>query len=66
MAALRAECGDIIKAVTELGLLERESRNLQEQVDGEMAKETAVKLDRVAADLEQVKKETAMLLKQKQ
>lgn len=49
-----------------MGLLERESRNLQEQVDGEVAKETAVKLDRVTADLEQVRKETALLLKPQQ
>lgn len=61
---MHSECSDIIKAVTELGLLERESRNLQEQVDAEMAKGTAVKLDRVTADLEQVKKESALLLKQ--
>lgn len=47
-------------------MLERESRNLQEQVDAEIAKETAIKLDRVTADLEQVRKETALLLKQKQ
>lgn len=65
LAALHSECGEIIKAATELGAIERECRNLQDQIEAEKTKETAAKLERVNADIEQVKKETAMLLQQK-
>lgn len=62
LAALHSECGEIIKAFEEMGQIERESRNLQDQVDAEITKETATKLDRVLADIEQVKKEIAALI----
>jgi Tfp pilus assembly protein PilO len=50
--------------VTDLGAVERECRNLQEQIDSETAKETAVKLERVNKDLQEIRKETEVLLKQ--
>lgn len=61
---LRDECGNILKAISDLGLAERESRNLQEQIETEKVKEVAVKLNRVYSDLEQIQKETQMLIKQ--
>ncbi|KAJ8946713.1 hypothetical protein NQ318_006971 [Aromia moschata] len=64
LAALRDECSSILKAVTDLGLAERESRNLQEQIENEKSKEIAAKLERVNSDLEQIQKETQSLLKQ--
>ncbi|KAJ8919437.1 hypothetical protein NQ315_016535 [Exocentrus adspersus] len=64
LASLRDECSSILKAVSELGLSERESRNLQEQIDTEKSKEVAVKLNRVYTDLEQIQKETQVLLNQ--
>ncbi|KAJ8949666.1 hypothetical protein NQ314_008127 [Rhamnusium bicolor] len=62
LAALRDECSCILKAVNDLGLAERESRNLQEQIETEKSKDFAVKLDRVCSDLEQIQKETQLLL----
>ncbi|KAJ3657680.1 hypothetical protein Zmor_009467 [Zophobas morio] len=64
LAQLRDDCSVIIKAVTDLGAVERECRNLQEQIDSETAKESAVKLERVNKDLQEMKKETETLLKQ--
>ncbi|CAH0560840.1 unnamed protein product [Brassicogethes aeneus] len=63
LAALRDECSGILKAVEDLGLSERESRNLQEQVETEKVKDIGKKLERVNQDLEQMKKETNILLK---
>lgn len=62
LAALHSECGDIIKIATEIGTVQREARNLEDQIEVEMAKGTAAKLERVLADIEQVEKETALLL----
>ncbi|XP_018580090.1 coiled-coil domain-containing protein 22 homolog [Anoplophora glabripennis] len=64
LATLRDECSSILKAVSDLGLAERESRNLQEQIETEKSKEVAAKLNRVYTDLEQIQKETQILLKQ--
>lgn len=63
MAQLRDECSSIIKAVTDLGSIERECRNLQEQIDFETTKDSAVKFERVSKDLQEVRKETELLLK---
>lgn len=46
--------------------MERESRNLQEQIDAEATKGTQAKLERVERDLEEVRRETALLLKQRE
>lgn len=59
------EYSEVSRASTELGSIIRESRNLQEQVDTEEAREIGARLDRVMADLNQVRSETATLLKQK-
>lgn len=61
LAQLRDDCSSIIKAVTDLGAVEREYRNLQEQIDSETAKESAVKLERVNKDLQEIRKETESL-----
>ncbi|EFA01483.2 Coiled-coil domain-containing protein 22 homolog-like Protein [Tribolium castaneum] len=65
LAQLRDDCSSIIKAVTDLGAVERECRNLQEQIDSETGKESAVKLERVNKDLQEMRKETEQLLKQR-
>ncbi|KAJ8966465.1 hypothetical protein NQ317_011452 [Molorchus minor] len=62
LATLRDECSSILKAVTDLGLAERESRNLQEQIETERSKEVAAKLERVCSDLEQIQKETQSII----
>lgn len=63
LATLRSECNDVVQAVTDLGLVERECRNLQEQVDAEMSREIGVKLDKVNADLAEIRHETTALMK---
>lgn len=57
------DCSKILQAITNLGLAERESRNLQEQVEAEINKEIGAKLERVHNDLQEVRKETALLMK---
>lgn len=66
LAALHNECDEIIKTVTNIGLAERESRNLQEQVDMEISKGTSAKLEKVNNDLEEVRKEISLLLKKRE
>lgn len=66
MVALHTECEEVIQTVTNLGLVERESRNIEEQIDAESAKGTQAKLERVQNDLLEVRKEAATLLKQKE
>nr|XP_022906942.1 coiled-coil domain-containing protein 22 [Onthophagus taurus] len=65
LATLHSDCGAIIQAITELGLTERESRNLQEQIDSEVMKSTGVSLERVNVDLQNVKKEILALENEK-
>lgn len=57
LATLHEDCSHVVQSVTDLGNLERDSRNLQEQLDIEQGKETAAKLNRVYADLIEVRKE---------
>lgn len=63
LATLRTECGNVVQAVTDLGLAERECRSLQEQVDAELAREVSLKLEKVNADIMEIRRETAMLMK---
>ncbi|CAH1959136.1 unnamed protein product [Acanthoscelides obtectus] len=62
LASLRDECSLILRAVTELGQTERESRNLYEQIETEKSKEISLKLERVTSDLAQIEKETHTLV----
>lgn len=64
LAALHNDCGEIIQAITEMGVIERESRNLQEQIDIEVSKATGVSLERVNADIQNIKKEILVVREQ--
>lgn len=64
LATLHNDCGAIIQAITEMGVIERESRNLQEQIDIEVGKATGVSLERLNTDIKNVKKEIATLMEQ--
>lgn len=66
LVALRDEFNITLKAVSDVGQIEREIRNLQEQIDSENAKEIGVKLERVESDLLQIQKETQSLMKYSQ
>lgn len=61
LAALRDEFNTILKAISDVGQIERECRNLQEQMDTEKSKEIGAKLNKVNADLLQIQKETESL-----
>lgn len=61
LATLHEDCSHVVQSVTDLGNLERDSRNLQEQVDNENGKATSDKLNRVLADLREVGKEIKQL-----
>ncbi|KAB0799648.1 hypothetical protein PPYR_07528 [Photinus pyralis] len=61
LATLHGDCGEVVQAVTNLGLVERECRNLQEQIDAELLRETGSKLERLNADIAAIKKENAEL-----
>lgn len=63
MAALRDEFNIILKTLEDLGVVERECRNLEEQIEIEKSKEVSVKLERVISDLRQIQKETDMMKK---
>lgn len=62
VAGLHNDCNEIVQAITNLGMVEREARNLQEQVDNEISKEYGTKLERVNRDLQEIRKELATLM----
>lgn len=64
LAGLHKDCNEIVGAITNLGLLEREYRHLEEQVETEITKEYGTKLERVNRDLQEIKKELGMLMEQ--
>ncbi|KRT86596.1 hypothetical protein AMK59_310 [Oryctes borbonicus] len=64
LATLHNDCGEIIQAITEMGVIERESRNLQEQIDTEISKAVRISLEQVNTDMQNVKKEIASLIEQ--
>ncbi|XP_045480720.1 coiled-coil domain-containing protein 22 homolog [Harmonia axyridis] len=66
LVSLHSECGEIVKIISDIGFVERECRNLQEQLDIESAKQISVKLMRVTEDLEKIKEENSNLQKQVQ
>ncbi|KAK4886403.1 hypothetical protein RN001_002674 [Aquatica leii] len=62
LATLHKDCGEVVQAVTTVGLVERESRNLQEQIDAELCKEVTSKLERLNNDIIEMKRENALLI----
>ncbi|KAF5285613.1 hypothetical protein FQR65_LT13094 [Abscondita terminalis] len=62
LASLHNDCADVVQTVTNVGLVERECRNLQEQIDAEMSKEIKNKLERLNNDIAEMKKENALLI----
>ncbi|XP_017774067.1 PREDICTED: coiled-coil domain-containing protein 22 [Nicrophorus vespilloides] len=60
LATLHINCDGIIQTVNDLGFIERESRNLQDQIDAELDKDMATKLERVNADIVELRKETKL------
>ncbi|KAF5302283.1 hypothetical protein FQA39_LY10322 [Lamprigera yunnana] len=62
LATLHNDCGDVVQAVTNLGLVERECRTVQEQIEAELAREISSKLERLNKDILEMRKENATLI----
>ena len=66
LATLHSDCSELISLVEETGATVREIRDLEEQIDSESTKNVGANLERITADLKQMKQETAALTAQLQ
>ncbi|XP_046747901.1 coiled-coil domain-containing protein 22 homolog isoform X2 [Diprion similis] len=66
LATLHSDCAELVTLVEETGATVREIRDLEEQIDSESAKNVGANLERITADLKQMKQETATLMTQLQ
>ncbi|XP_034246632.1 coiled-coil domain-containing protein 22 homolog [Thrips palmi] len=64
LATLHSDCSELVKMVEETGANVRESRDLEDQIETERAKSVGGNLERISADLHQMKQETASLAAQ--
>ncbi|XP_074095795.1 coiled-coil domain-containing protein 22 homolog [Cotesia typhae] len=64
LATLHTDCAELINLVEEIGTVVREIRDLEEQIDTESKKNIGANLERITADLEQMRQETASLTAQ--
>ncbi|GFG34309.1 hypothetical protein Cfor_08935 [Coptotermes formosanus] len=64
LATLHSDCSDLVQMVEETGATVREIRDLEEQIETESAKNVGANLDRISADLHQMKQESAALTAQ--
>ncbi|KMQ94719.1 coiled-coil domain-containing protein 22-like protein [Lasius niger] len=64
LATLHSDCNELVSLVEETGATIREIRDLEEQIDSESAKNVGANLERITADLKQMKQETAALTAQ--
>ncbi|PNF40364.1 hypothetical protein B7P43_G01570 [Cryptotermes secundus] len=64
LATLHSDCSELVQMVEETGATVREIRDLEEQIETERAKNVGANLDRISADLRQMKQETAALTAQ--
>ncbi|XP_071452472.1 coiled-coil domain-containing protein 22 homolog [Hetaerina americana] len=61
LATLHSDCSDIVRMVEETGATVREIRDLEDQIQTEEAKSVASNLERITADLKQMRQESAAL-----
>ncbi|XP_035740613.1 coiled-coil domain-containing protein 22 homolog isoform X1 [Vespa mandarinia] len=66
LATLHSDCSELVSLFEETGATIREIRDLEEQIDTESAKNVGANLERITADLKQMKQETAALTAQLQ
>ncbi|XP_070166150.1 coiled-coil domain-containing protein 22 homolog [Polyergus mexicanus] len=66
LAMLHSDCNELVSLVEETGATIREIRDLEEQIDSESAKNVGANLERITADLKQMRQETAALTAQLQ
>lgn len=58
LATLHSDCNELIILVQDTGAIQREIRELEEQIDTEKTKNVASNLERITADLKQMEKES--------
>ncbi|KAK3700428.1 hypothetical protein QZH41_015291, partial [Actinostola sp. cb2023] len=63
LASLHESCKELIQAVEDTGVIMREIRDLEEQIDNESQKNTAMNLERITVDYKQMKDENTSLAK---
>ncbi|CAH3127234.1 unnamed protein product [Porites lobata] len=63
LASLHENCKELINSVEETGLILREIRDLEDQIEMESQKNTTTNLERISADLKQMKDENNTLAK---
>ncbi|XP_059474535.1 coiled-coil domain-containing protein 22 homolog [Neocloeon triangulifer] len=61
LATLHNDCSKIVKFVEETGSILREIRDLEDQIETETSKNISANLERITADLVQMRKESAAL-----
>ncbi|CAG2102138.1 unnamed protein product [Medioppia subpectinata] len=64
LASMHEHCDQLLEAVSAIGLILREIRQLEESVETERSRKTASNLSRILADLQQIKLENKQLTKQ--
>ncbi|XP_021913925.1 coiled-coil domain-containing protein 22 homolog [Zootermopsis nevadensis] len=64
LATLHSDCSELVQMVEETGAIVREIRDLEEQIETESAKNVGANLNRISADLRQMKQESAALTAQ--
>lgn len=63
LASLHENCKELIASVEETGLIVREIRDLEDQIEMESQKNTATNLERISGDYKQMKEENNALAK---
>lgn len=61
LATIHSDCSELVQMVEETGATVRQIRDLEEQIESESAKNVAANLERVSADLKQMKQENTVL-----
>ncbi|KAF4518753.1 hypothetical protein B566_EDAN006157 [Ephemera danica] len=64
LATLHSDCAELVGLVQETGATMREIRDLEDQIETESAKNVSANLERITADLRQMKQESASLMAQ--
>ncbi|KAL0268828.1 UNVERIFIED_CONTAM: hypothetical protein PYX00_010641 [Menopon gallinae] len=64
LATLHSDCDQLVEMVQETGAIVREIRDLEDQIEKEKSKNIAANLERITADLNQMKAESAQLTAQ--
>ncbi|XP_068104419.1 coiled-coil domain-containing protein 22 [Hyperolius riggenbachi] len=62
LAALHENCSQLIQTIEDTGTILREIRDLEEQIETEMAKKTLSNLQKILEDYKAIKQENALLL----